>query len=58
MDCHRSCDFLLSDEGKEAITQLHIDGIVSYVRAYEYNQRDLNARPTVWRGAFRAGSPI
>ena len=32
MDCHRSCDFLLSDEGKAAITQLHIDGIVSYVR--------------------------
>jgi N-acetylmuramoyl-L-alanine amidase len=33
MDCHRSCDFLLSDEGKDAITQLHIDGILSYVRA-------------------------
>ena len=33
MDCHRSCDFLLSDEGKAAITQLHIDGILSYVRA-------------------------
>ena len=35
MDGHRSCDFLLSDEGKDAITQLHIDGIVSYVRACE-----------------------
>lgn len=33
MDCHRSCDFLLSDEGKAAITQLHVDGILSYVRA-------------------------
>lgn len=35
MDCHRSCDFLLSDEGKDAITQLHVDGILSYVRACE-----------------------
>lgn len=33
MDCHRSCDFLLSDEGKDAITKLHVDGIASYVRA-------------------------
>jgi len=32
MDCHRSCDFLLSDEGKDAITKLHVDGIASYVR--------------------------
>lgn len=35
MDCRRSCDFLLSDEGKDAITQLHVDGILSYVRACE-----------------------
>ena len=33
MDCQRSCDFLLSDEGKDAIVQLHVDGIASYVRA-------------------------
>lgn len=33
MDCHRSCDFLLSDEGKAAIVQLHVDGIASYVRS-------------------------
>ncbi len=33
MDCHRSCDFLLSDEGKAAIVKLHVDGILSYVRA-------------------------
>ena len=33
MDCHRSCDFLLSDEGKATIVQLHVDGILSYVRA-------------------------
>ena len=31
MDCHRSCDFLLSDEGKAAIVQLHIEGIKAYV---------------------------
>jgi len=31
----RSCDFLLSDEGKDAITQLHVDGILSYMRACE-----------------------
>ena len=35
MDCRRSCDFLLSDEGKDAITQLHVDGILSYVRTCE-----------------------
>ena len=35
MDCRRSCDFLLSDEGKDAITRLHIDGIISYVLACE-----------------------
>jgi len=33
MDCHRSCDFLLSDEGKAAITRLHVEGITAYVRA-------------------------
>lgn len=26
---------VLSDEGKDAITQLHVDGILSYVRACE-----------------------
>ena len=31
MDNHRSCDFLLSDEGKAAIVQLHIEGIKAYV---------------------------
>lgn len=33
MDCHRSCDFLLSDEGKAAIVQLHIEGIKAYVNS-------------------------
>ena len=33
MDCQRSCDFLLSDEGKDAIVQLHVEGISSYVRS-------------------------
>ena len=31
MDCVRSCDILLSDEGKAAIVQLHVDGIKAYV---------------------------
>ena len=31
MDCVRSCDFLLSDEGKAAIVQLHVEGIKAYV---------------------------
>ena len=31
MDCVRSCDFLLSDEGKTAIVQLHVEGIKSSV---------------------------
>ena len=35
MDCVRSCDFLLSDEGKDAIVQLHVDGIISYVQSQE-----------------------
>jgi len=35
MDCIRSCDFLLSDEGKAAIAQLHIDGIVSYIQSQQ-----------------------
>ncbi len=33
MDCIKSCDFLLSDEGKAAIVQLHVDGIAAYVRS-------------------------
>lgn len=33
MDCLRSRDFLLSDEGKAAITQLHIDGISNYIQS-------------------------
>ena len=31
MDCVLSCDFLLSDEGKAAIVQLHVEGIKAYV---------------------------
>ena len=31
MDCLRSCDFLLSDEGKQAIVDLHVQGIKEYV---------------------------
>ena len=33
MDSVRSCDFLLCEEGKEAIVQLHVEGISSYVRS-------------------------
>ena len=31
MDCADSLDFLLSDEDKAAIVQLHVDGIKAYV---------------------------
>ena len=31
MDCVRSRDFLLSDEGKQAIVDLHVQGINEYV---------------------------
>lgn len=31
MDCKESLEFLLSDEGKTAIVQLHVDGIIAYV---------------------------
>ena len=33
MDCRESLDFLLSDEGKDAIVQLHVEGIVAYVQS-------------------------
>ncbi len=33
MDCVRSCDFLLSDEGKQAIVDLHVQGIKEYVQS-------------------------
>ena len=33
MDCRDSLDFLLSDEGKDAIVQLHVEGIVAYVQS-------------------------
>lgn len=32
MDCEKPLEFLLSEEGKAAITQLHIDGIAEFVR--------------------------
>lgn len=28
-----SCDFLLSDEGKAAIVQLHVEGIEAYIKS-------------------------
>ena len=31
MDCADSLEFLLSDEGKATIVQLHVDGIKAYV---------------------------
>ena len=33
MDCKDSLEFLLSDEGKAAIVQLHVDGIIAYVKS-------------------------
>lgn len=35
MDGKASCDFLLSDEGKAAIVDLHVRGIEEYVRLYD-----------------------
>ena len=32
-DSKADCDFLLSTEGKEAIKQLHVEGIISYIRS-------------------------
>ena len=32
MDCKESLDFLLTDEGKQAIVDLHVQGIKEYVR--------------------------
>ena len=31
MDNHKDCDFLLSEEGREAIVDLHVDGFLLYV---------------------------
>ena len=33
MDCKESLDFLLSDEGKAAIVQLHVEGIEAYIKS-------------------------
>ena len=33
MDCQESLEFLLSDEGKAAIVQLHVEGIIDYVNS-------------------------
>ena len=33
MDCQESLEFLLSDEGKDAIVQLHVEGIEAYVKS-------------------------
>ena len=35
MDCEESLNFLLSPEGKDAIVQLHVEGIIAYVRKCE-----------------------
>ncbi|MBQ9185320.1 MAG: hypothetical protein IJ151_05565 [Bacteroidales bacterium] len=32
-DCRESLEFLLSDEGKAAIVQLHVEGIIAYVNS-------------------------
>ena len=37
-DAKAYCDFLLSAEGKEAIKQLHVQGIISYVRSREQEE--------------------
>ena len=31
MDSHGDCDFLLGEEGQEAIVNLHVDGIINYL---------------------------
>ena len=33
MDCLESLDFLLSDEGKDAIVQLHVEGVEAYIQS-------------------------
>ncbi len=33
MDCKESLEFLLSDEGKAAIVQLHVEGIEAYIKS-------------------------
>ena len=37
-DAKAYCDFLLSAEGKKAIKQLHVQGIISYVRSREQEE--------------------
>lgn len=34
MDCKSDCQWLLSDEGKNAITKIHIEGIKKYIEKY------------------------
>lgn len=37
-DSKADCDFLLSAEGIEAIKQLHVEGIISYIRSREHEE--------------------
>lgn len=38
MDSRKSCDFLLSEEGKSAIVTLHVRGIEEYVQRYNLDE--------------------
>lgn len=37
MDNRKDVEYLLSDEGFEAVVRTHIEGIISYIQAYENN---------------------
>ena len=39
MDSLQSTDFLLCDEGKAAIVQLHVEGIIDYVNSYSTDEK-------------------
>jgi N-acetylmuramoyl-L-alanine amidase len=34
MDSKKDCEWLLSDEGKKAITTIHVEGIKKYIEKY------------------------
>ena len=55
-DSKADCDFLLSAEGKEAIKQLHVEGIISYIRSREQEENGFLTNRDVCAGAFQPRS--
>ncbi len=54
MDCKESPEFLFSEEGKDAIVQLHVEGIEAYVQSCAEDRTKFRINRDVCAGAFPA----